>query len=68
MSVMGNETSTEVSISDLRENTADIINAVSARGQIAWVTNRGRRVAALVPLAVAERGQPADEPAGEQPA
>lgn len=47
----------EVSIRELRTDLADIVNEVSTRGATVWLTNRGRRVAALVPLIVAEAAQ-----------
>lgn len=49
----------EVSVRELRENLADVLNGVSARGRTVYVTSRGRRVAAVVPLVVADR-EPAD--------
>ena len=45
----------EVSVRELREHLADFLNASATRGQITFVTSRGRRIAALVPLPVAER-------------
>lgn len=39
---------------DLRENLADALNDVAVRGTIIYVTNRGRRIAALVPVPIAE--------------
>jgi prevent-host-death family protein len=45
---------------EVREHLADIINA-AVRGQVTYITSRGRRVAAVVPLAVADQaGEPAD--------
>jgi prevent-host-death family protein len=38
----------------LRKHIADVLNDVSARGRIVYITSRGRRVAAIVPLTVAE--------------
>jgi prevent-host-death family protein len=48
------ESSGELSIADLRKHIADVLNDVSARGRIVYITSRGRRVAAIVPLTVAE--------------
>lgn len=39
---------------EVREHLADVVNA-AIQGQVTYVTSRGRRVAAIVPLAVAER-------------
>jgi prevent-host-death family protein len=49
----------ELSVREVREHLADAINA-AIRGQVTYITSRGRRVAAIVPLAVA--GQ-AEDPA-----
>jgi antitoxin (DNA-binding transcriptional repressor) of toxin-antitoxin stability system len=38
----------------LRKHIADVLNDVSARGRIVYITSRRRRVAAIVPLTVAE--------------
>jgi prevent-host-death family protein len=48
------EQSDELSIADFRKRIADVLNDVSARGRIVYITSRGRRIAAIVPLAVAE--------------
>ena len=39
----------------LRENLAATLNEVAVRGQTIYVTNHGRRVAAIVPVPVAEQ-------------
>lgn len=46
----------ELSTRDVRANLADAVNA-AVRGQITYITSRGRRVAAVVPLAVAEAAE-----------
>jgi prevent-host-death family protein len=42
-----------MSVRDTRASFADVVNA-AVRGRITYITSRGRRVAAVVPLAVAE--------------
>lgn len=54
MSVM-QESQREVGVKELREHMADVLNDVAAHGRVIYVTSRGRRIAALVPLAVAEK-------------
>ncbi|MFJ6559921.1 type II toxin-antitoxin system prevent-host-death family antitoxin [Streptomyces sp. NPDC091412] len=57
------ERSEEMSVADARRQFADVLNAASARGQITYITSRGRRVAAVVPLPIAEAADQTD--AGE---
>lgn len=47
----------ELSVADTRRLLADVLNAASARGRITYITSRGRRVAAVVPLPVAEEAE-----------
>ncbi|MFD3730105.1 type II toxin-antitoxin system prevent-host-death family antitoxin [Streptomyces sp. NPDC058632] len=49
-----NEEPAELSVAAARRQFADILNSASARSRITYITNRGRRVAAVVPLHVAE--------------
>lgn len=51
------EEPTELSAANARQNLADILNAASARGRITYITSRGRRVAAVVPLQIAEEAE-----------
>lgn len=51
---MSEETSTEVGIREMRANLSDVVYGASIRGQIVYITSRGNRVAAVVPLADAE--------------
>jgi prevent-host-death family protein len=44
----------ECSVRELRADLADILNAAAAHGTITYVTSRGRRIAAVVPLSVVE--------------
>jgi prevent-host-death family protein len=58
----------EMSVRELRADLADVINAANTRGQVTFVTSRGRRVAGVVSVAAAEQaagpdGQ-ADDDAG----
>lgn len=47
----------EVSVRELRAEMADVINAAGTHGQVTFVTNHGRRVAAVVSVAVAEEAE-----------
>lgn len=47
----------EISVKDLRISLADVLNAAAVHGRTTWVTNRGRVIAAVVPVPVAEKGQ-----------
>lgn len=44
----------EMSVRELRAELADVINAAGMHGQVTFVTSRGRRVAAVVSVALAE--------------
>lgn len=52
-------TAKEVSVRELRASAADVLNDAAARGVITYITNRGRRIAAVVPLAVGEAAEAA---------
>lgn len=43
----------DLSVRELRASLADVINAAITRSQVTFVTSRGRRVAGVVPVAVA---------------
>jgi prevent-host-death family protein len=45
----------EISVRELRADLADVINAAGTRDQVTFVTSRGRRVAAVVSVTVAEQ-------------
>ncbi|MEV4077454.1 type II toxin-antitoxin system prevent-host-death family antitoxin [Nonomuraea fuscirosea] len=49
----------EMSVADARRLFADVLNDAAVRGRITYITNRGRRVAAIVPVPVAEAAEPA---------
>jgi prevent-host-death family protein len=44
---------TEMSVAEVRANLAEVVNA-AIRGRTTYITNRGRRVAAVVALEIAE--------------
>lgn len=50
----------EMSVRELRACLADVINAAATRGQVTFVTSRGRRVAGVVSVATAEQAVGAD--------
>jgi prevent-host-death family protein len=58
---MSDTASAEISVRELRKALAGTLNDVAVRGRIVYVTNNGRRVAALVPVPVAEQ---IDQPPG----
>ncbi len=47
----------EISVRDLRGNLAAAINRVATRGTTLYVTSHGRRIVAIVPVAIAEQNQ-----------
>ncbi|MFG1794186.1 type II toxin-antitoxin system prevent-host-death family antitoxin [Nocardia sp. NPDC049149] len=44
----------ELSVRELRNQLADVLNDAAVRSRITYVTNRGRRYAAVVPVDLAE--------------
>jgi prevent-host-death family protein len=55
----------EMSVRELRAELADVINAAGMHGQVTFVTSRGRRVAAVVSVAVAEGAAEDTQAAGD---
>ena len=55
----------EMSVRELRAGLADVINAAGTRDQVTFVTSRGRRVAAVVSVAVAEAAAEDSQAAGD---
>jgi prevent-host-death family protein len=49
------DTPTEISARTLRQNLAATLNDVAVRGHTVYVTNHGRRIAAIVPVPAAEQ-------------
>lgn len=47
----------ELSVRELRAKLGDVLMSAAARGTITYVTHRGRRYAAVVPLEVAEAAE-----------
>jgi len=47
----------EMTVAEARRQFADVLNDASARGQTTYITNRGRRIAAVVPLRIAEKAE-----------
>jgi prevent-host-death family protein len=47
----------EVGLREARENLAELVSQAAVRGVTTYLTNRGRRVAAIVPVPVAERAE-----------
>jgi len=55
-------TSAEIGIRDLRASLSEVVNEAAVRGRIIYVTSRGRRVAAIVPVPDAEAIEEARSP------
>ncbi|MGC5334092.1 type II toxin-antitoxin system Phd/YefM family antitoxin [Micromonospora sp. DT62] len=47
----------EISVADLRKNLAEILNDTAVRNRTIYVTRNGRRIAAIVPVPVAEQNE-----------
>lgn len=58
-------TSTEIGIRELRAALSDVVNETAVRGRITYVTSRGRRVAAIVPVPDAEAIESSKQPEGD---
>jgi prevent-host-death family protein len=59
-------TSAEIGIRELRASLSDVVNETAVYGRVTYVTSRGRRVAAIVPVPDAEAIEAKREP-GEDP-
>ena len=46
-----------MSITDARERLADVVNEAAYTGQVIYLTRRGRRLAAIVPVETAEAAE-----------
>lgn len=57
--------SAEIGIRKLRETLPDVLHEASVRGRITYVTNHGRRVAAIVPVPMAEAFEAQQQPGGD---
>jgi len=51
---MSEGSSAAVGIAELKAKLSDFVNRVIYRGEVIWITKNGKRVAALVPVEVAE--------------
>ncbi|MFG3420967.1 type II toxin-antitoxin system Phd/YefM family antitoxin [Micromonospora sp. NPDC049460] len=49
----------DISVADLRKNLAEILNDTAVRNRTIYVTRNGRRIAAIVPVPVAEQSEQA---------
>ncbi|WNI31466.1 type II toxin-antitoxin system prevent-host-death family antitoxin [Streptomyces sp. ITFR-6] len=58
-------TSAEIGVRDLRTQLSDVLHESTVRGRITYVTSRGRRVAAIVPVDIAEAAEEAQQPGAE---
>ncbi|MCH6165958.1 type II toxin-antitoxin system prevent-host-death family antitoxin [Pseudonocardia alaniniphila] len=51
----------ELPISDARDHFADVLGRATYAGQITYITKRGQRVGAVVPVEVAEAAEAAED-------
>lgn len=58
-------TSAEIGIRELRTSLSDVVNETAVYGRITYVTSRGRRVAAIVPVPDAEAIEAKKQPEGD---
>ncbi|MDW5323079.1 type II toxin-antitoxin system prevent-host-death family antitoxin [Plantactinospora sp. KLBMP9567] len=49
----------EISVADLRKNLAQVLNDTAVQGKTFYVTRNGRRIAAVVPVPLAEQHEQA---------
>lgn len=62
-------TSAEIGIRELRASLSDVVNETAVYGRVTYVTSRGRRVAAIVPVPDAEAIEAKRQPGeGDSPA
>ncbi|MEV5007268.1 type II toxin-antitoxin system prevent-host-death family antitoxin [Streptomyces sp. NPDC055692] len=59
---MPETTSAEIGVRQLRAGLSDVLNQAGVYGQITYVTSRGRRIAAIVPVPLAEEAEAARAP------
>jgi prevent-host-death family protein len=45
----------DISVADLRKNLAEVLNDAAVQSKTFYVTRNGRRIAAIVPVPVAEQ-------------
>jgi prevent-host-death family protein len=61
-------TSAEIGIRELRASLSDVVNETAVYGRVTYVTSRGRRVAAIVPVPDAEAIEAKRQPGEDSPA
>jgi len=49
----------EISVAELRKNLAEVLNDAAVQRRTFYVTRNGRRIAAIVPVPVAEQSEQA---------
>ncbi|MGX1513962.1 type II toxin-antitoxin system prevent-host-death family antitoxin [Streptomyces collinus] len=59
---------TDIGIRELRASLSDVVNEAAVRGRVTFVTSRGRRLAAIVPVPDAEGIVEARKNTGTTPA
>ncbi|MEU8060426.1 type II toxin-antitoxin system prevent-host-death family antitoxin [Microbispora bryophytorum] len=50
-----------MSVAEARRQFADVLNDAAVRGRITYITNRGRTIAAIVPVPIAETAEQAQD-------
>ncbi|MEU8275651.1 type II toxin-antitoxin system prevent-host-death family antitoxin [Microbispora bryophytorum] len=50
-----------MSVAEARRQFADVLNDAAVRGRITYITNRGQRIAAVVPVPIAETAEQAQD-------
>ncbi|MFE9671410.1 type II toxin-antitoxin system prevent-host-death family antitoxin, partial [Microbispora bryophytorum] len=50
-----------MSVAEARRRFADVLNDAAVRGRITYITNRGRTIAAVVPVPIAETAEQAQD-------
>ncbi|MFC3986508.1 type II toxin-antitoxin system prevent-host-death family antitoxin [Streptosporangium jomthongense] len=55
----------DLSTREVRANFAEVINEAAVSGTVTFITSRGRRIAAVVPVAVGEAAVAASAPPAE---
>lgn len=53
---MSDEVTKDVGIRDVKARLSDLVNRVIYRSEVVWIAKNNKRVAALVPIEVAEAG------------
>lgn len=56
-----------MSATEVRAQLSKILNAAAVRGQVTYITQHGQRIAAVVPVPLAELAETATTPEGTTP-